>query len=121
MSIYFAGDIIRYPDNFYLTYKDYPGFIVAIPGNHDCQPDDPPDGPGDPNKVPLDGWVQNFMSTIPASRFTEHGRGSHADGFALCLLDVYDAVRDDHRPVFQRRRRPRQKFIPIRLRGFKAS
>ena len=64
--IYFAGDIIRYPDNFYATYKDYPGFIVAIPGNHDCQPDDPSDGPGDPNKTPLDGWVQNFMATDPS-------------------------------------------------------
>lgn len=63
--IYFAGDIIRYPENFYATYKSYPGFIVAIPGNHDCQPDDPADGPGDPNKYPLDGFVQNFMAKQP--------------------------------------------------------
>ena len=64
--VYFAGDIDKYGDNFYETYKNYPGFIVAIPGNHDCQPDDPQDGPVDPTKVPLDGWVQNFMSTNPA-------------------------------------------------------
>ncbi|MGD0509361.1 MAG: metallophosphoesterase [Terriglobales bacterium] len=63
--IYFAGDIIRYADNFYETYKNYPGFIVSIPGNHDCQPDDPSDGSGDPNKFPLDGWIQNFMSKTP--------------------------------------------------------
>jgi acid phosphatase type 7 len=63
--VYFAGDIDMYGANFYETYKDYPGFIVAIPGNHDCQPDDPQDGPVDPTKVPLDGWVQNFMSTDP--------------------------------------------------------
>jgi len=63
--VYFAGDIDKYGDNFYETYKDYPGFIVSIPGNHDCQPDDPQDGPVDPNKVPLDGWVQNFMSKDP--------------------------------------------------------
>jgi len=63
--VYFAGDISMYGDNFYQTYKDYPCFIVAIPGNHDCQPDDPQDGPVDPNKVPLDGWVQNFMSKDP--------------------------------------------------------
>jgi hypothetical protein len=63
--IYFAGDIDKYGTNFYETYKDYPGFIVAIPGNHDCQPDDPQDGPVDPNKKPLDGWVQNFMSKNP--------------------------------------------------------
>ena len=63
--VYFAGDISMYGDNFYQTYKDYPCFIVAIPGNHDCQPDDPQDGPVDPNKVPFDGFVQNFMSTTP--------------------------------------------------------
>jgi acid phosphatase type 7 len=61
--VYFAGDIDKYGDNFYATYKDYPGYIVAISGNHDCQPDDPLDGPVDPTKVPFDGWVQNFMST----------------------------------------------------------
>ena len=38
---------------------------MSIPGNHDCQPDDPQDGPVDPNKKPLDGWVQNFMSDDP--------------------------------------------------------
>jgi hypothetical protein len=64
--IYFAGDIDKYGDNFYETYKDYPGLIVSIPGNHDCQPDDPQDGPVDPTKYPLDGWVQNFMSKNPA-------------------------------------------------------
>jgi len=63
--VYFAGDIDKYGDNFYATYKDYPVFIVAISGNHDCQPDDPADGPVDPNKVPFDGWAQNFMSKNP--------------------------------------------------------
>ena len=63
--VYFAGDVDKYGDNFYETYKDYPCFIVSIPGNHDCQPDDPVDGPVDPNKKPLDGWIQNFMSTDP--------------------------------------------------------
>lgn len=63
--VYFAGDIDKYGDNFYETYKEYPGFIVSIPGNHDCQPDDPQDGPVDPNKFPLDGWVKNFMSKHP--------------------------------------------------------
>jgi len=64
--VYFAGDIDKYGDNFYETYKEYPAFIVAIAGNHDCQPDDPEDGPVDPNKQPLDGWIQNFMSDDPA-------------------------------------------------------
>jgi hypothetical protein len=63
--VYFAGDIDTYGETFYETYADYPGLIVAIAGNHDCQPDDPQDGPVDPHKKPLDGWVQNFMSTDP--------------------------------------------------------
>jgi hypothetical protein len=63
--VYFAGDIDKYGANFYETYTEYPGFIVAITGNHDCQPDDPQDGPVDPLKVPFDGWVQNFMSKNP--------------------------------------------------------
>jgi hypothetical protein len=63
--VYFAGDIDMYGENFYETYAEYPGLIVSIPGNHDCQPDDPQDGPVDPNKKPLDGWVQNFMSPTP--------------------------------------------------------
>lgn len=65
--VYFAGDIDKYGNNFYETYKDYPGFIVAIPGNHDCQPDDPQDGPVDPTKKPLDGFVQNFMAQDPSA------------------------------------------------------
>jgi hypothetical protein len=63
--VYFAGDIDKYGECFYETYAEYPAPIVSIPGNHDCQPDDPQDGPVDPNKKPLDGWVQNFMSTDP--------------------------------------------------------
>lgn len=64
--VYFAGDIDGYGENFYETYAEYPGLIVSIPGNHDCQPDDPQDGPVDPNKKPLDGWIQNFMSKNPS-------------------------------------------------------
>lgn len=63
--VYFAGDVDMYGDCFYETYAEYPGLIVAIAGNHDCQPDDPQDGPVDPNKKPLDGWIQNFMSKDP--------------------------------------------------------
>jgi acid phosphatase type 7 len=63
--VYFAGDIQDYGESFYETYAEYPGLIVSIPGNHDCQPDDPQDGPVDPKKKPLDGWVQNFMSNDP--------------------------------------------------------
>ena len=75
--VYFAGDIDKYGDCFYETYAEYPALVVSIPGNHDCQPDDPQDGPVDPNKTPLDGWVQNFMSddlTRPGSLKTTSSR-----------------------------------------------
>ena len=62
--VYFAGDIDMYGDNFVRNLQGLPRlFIVAIPGNHDCQPDDPQDGPVDPNKKPLDGWIQNCHSS----------------------------------------------------------
>ena len=80
--IYFAGDIDKYGDNFYETYKNYPSFIVSIPGNHDCQPDDPADGPVDPNKFPLDGWIQNFMSKTPTQP------GSFKTGAARTQMDL---------------------------------
>jgi acid phosphatase type 7 len=64
--VYFAGDIEGHGENFYDPYAEYPGLIVSIPGNHDRQPDGPRDGPIDPNKKPLDGWVQNFMSKDPS-------------------------------------------------------
>ncbi len=66
--VYFAGDIDMYGSCFYETYAEYPALIVSIAGNHDCQPDDPQDSPThvvDPNKKPLDGWIQNFMSPTP--------------------------------------------------------
>ena len=80
--VYFAGDVDKYGDNFYATYQDYPGFIVSIPGNHDCQPDDPQDGPVDPNKFPLDGWIQNFMSKNPGQL------GSHKTGAGRTQMDL---------------------------------
>jgi len=80
--IYFAGDIDKYGDNFYETYKNYPSFILSIPGNHDCQPDDPADGPVDPNKFPLDGWIQNFMSKNPTQP------GSFKTGAARTQMDL---------------------------------
>jgi len=80
--VYFAGDIDKYGANFYETYKNYPGFIVSIPGNHDCQPDDPQDGPVDPTKTPLDGWVQNFMSADTSVQ------GAPATGSVRTIMDL---------------------------------
>ena len=95
--VYFAGDIDKYGDNFYETYKDYPSFIVAISGNHDCQPDDPQDGPVDPTKFPFDGWAQNFMSTNPAqlgSGKTDSGRTT------MDLPNVYWSICHAFRDAF---------------------
>lgn len=83
--VYFAGDIDRYGANFYETYKTYPSFIVSISGNHDCQPDDPQDGPVSPGKVAFDGWVQNFMSP-DSSRL-----GSMKTGSGRTQLDLPNA------------------------------
>jgi hypothetical protein len=80
--VYFAGDIDKYGVCFYETYADYPAPIVAIPGNHDCQPDDPQDGPVDPDKKPLDGFVQNFMSRDPTRL------GSLKTGSARTQMDL---------------------------------
>jgi hypothetical protein len=80
--VYFAGDIDKYGANFYETYKHYDGLIVAIAGNHDCQPDDPQDGPVDPNKKPLDGWVQNFMGKDPTQA------GSLKTGAVRTVMDL---------------------------------
>ncbi len=80
--VYFAGDVDKYAANFYETYQDYPSFIVSIPGNHDCQPDDPQDGPVDPHKFPLDGWVLNFMAPDPSAP------GSKAMSAARTRMDL---------------------------------
>jgi hypothetical protein len=80
--VYFAGDIEKYGDCFYEPYSEYPSLIVAIAGNHDCQPDDPQDGPVDPTKKPLDGWVQNFMSSTP------NQLGSFKTSSARTLMDL---------------------------------
>jgi hypothetical protein len=80
--VYFAGDIGKYGDCFYETYAEYPAPIVSIPGNHDGQPDDPQDGPVDPAKKPLDGWIQNFMSADP------HQLGSLKTNSSRTQLDL---------------------------------
>ena len=116
--VYFAGDIDMYGDNFYATYKDYPGFIVAIPGNHDCQPDDPQDGPGRSQQEAARrlGAELHVEKSWPAG-FAEDGIEPHPDGLAQRLLDLHHAVGDDHRPVLQRRRNRGRDSTRIRSTG----
>ncbi len=37
--VYPAGGIDEYEDKFYRPYKDYPGPVYAVPGNHDWYDD----------------------------------------------------------------------------------
>ena len=82
---------------------DYPGFIVAIPGNHDCQPDDPSDPPVDPHKKPFDGFVQNFMSPDPSrsGSLTTGATRTQTDSSPESLLDDGNSAGNHNRTVFQ--------------------
>jgi hypothetical protein len=53
--IYPAGDINEYDEKFYYAYKDFPGPIYAIPGNHDWY-----DG--------LEGFMYHFCAAKPELR-----------------------------------------------------
>ena len=87
---YFAGDTDLYSENFYETYKDYPSFIVAISGNHDCVPVDEPSDreaegaatPNNPAKQPWDGFIANFMADDPAVQ------GSPTTGAERTVMDL---------------------------------
>lgn len=53
--LYPAGDINEYDEKFYYAYKDFPGPIYAIPGNHDWY-----DG--------LEGFMYHFCAAKPELR-----------------------------------------------------
>lgn len=57
--VYYDGELANYFPEFYEPYMNYPGPIVAIPGNHD----------GDVNpqtgESTLEGFVRNFCSQTP--------------------------------------------------------
>jgi hypothetical protein len=57
--VYYDGELANYYPEFYEPYMNYPGPIVAIPGNHD----------GDINpqtgETTLEGFVRNFCSQAP--------------------------------------------------------
>jgi len=59
--VYSFGESKYYYDQFYEPYRDYPGPIFAIPGNHDSFviPNTPP------NETPLSVFVRNFCATQP--------------------------------------------------------
>jgi hypothetical protein len=63
--IYPIGDVNDYVDKFFRPYREYPGPIYAIPGNHDWY-----DG--------LCGFMFHFCETEPPAELTLPGRGLKA-------------------------------------------
>jgi acid phosphatase type 7 len=57
--VYFTGARNDYYAQFYDPYAHYPVPILAIPGNHDGEVDDPSE------QTSLDGWVDYFMQAHP--------------------------------------------------------
>ena len=64
--VYYDGELANYFPEFYEPYMNYPGPIVAIPGNHD----------GDINpqtgESSLEGFVRNFCSQAPVHTAEAH-------------------------------------------------
>lgn len=60
--VYYFGQERYYYDQFYDPYRDYPGPIFAIPGNHDGVLFS-----GDPVKYSLEPFFNNFCSAAPTS------------------------------------------------------
>ncbi len=57
--VYFTGMTADYYGQFYDPYSHYAPPILAIPGNHDGEVDDPT------AQTSLDGWVEYFMQPTP--------------------------------------------------------
>lgn len=57
--VYFTGQNTDYYAQFYEPYSHYTPPILAIPGNHDGEVDDPT------AQTSLDGWVEYFMQAHP--------------------------------------------------------
>jgi len=98
---YHLGDVIYLPETSISTartsmktYKDYPAFIISIPGNHDCQPDDPQDGPVESQQISA-RWLDTefHVEESCAVGLVEDRVESNTDGFAECVLDLHDSVR----------------------------
>jgi Calcineurin-like phosphoesterase len=54
-----ASKAAMYPVQFYTPYQDYPGKIIAIPGNHDSDPEE--------DAHSIDAFQENFCAPLPAS------------------------------------------------------
>lgn len=64
--VYYDGELANYYPEFYEPYMNYPGPIVAIPGNHDGNID-PQTG-----ESSLEGFVRNFCSQAPVHTQEAH-------------------------------------------------
>ena len=77
--VYYDGELANYYPEFYEPYMNYPGPIVAIPGNHD--------GDIDPQtaETTLEGFVRNFCSQAP----THTPEGGDAPRTTMTQPNVY--------------------------------
>jgi hypothetical protein len=72
--VYNFGEPDYYYDQFYVVYRNYPGPIIAIPGNHDSfRADVAPDGKDKPDPLPV--FMRNLCSELPA--ITAEARSLH--------------------------------------------
>jgi acid phosphatase type 7 len=78
--VYFNGEIGDYYGQFYEPYNHYNVPILAIPGNHDGDPN-----PADPEQTSLDGWVRYFMASEPRVNPESHD----APRVTMSLPNVY--------------------------------
>jgi hypothetical protein len=62
--VYNFGEPDFYYDQFYQAYRNYPGPIIAIPGNHDSfRADVAPEGRDMPDPLPI--FMRNFCAQLP--------------------------------------------------------
>jgi len=90
--VYYFGESEYYYDQFYESYRNYPGPILGIPGNHDgiVYPSDP--------AATLEAYLRNFCASAVA--FARRGRtGQNDHDPARSVLHVRCALRAHSGPI----------------------
>jgi acid phosphatase type 7 len=82
--VYQFGEPIKYYDQFYYPYEEYPNAIIGIPGNHDGLP-----ASGNP-KDSLKGFIDNFCAEQPEISNDAHGihRDAMTQPYVYWTLDA---------------------------------
>jgi hypothetical protein len=63
--VYYNGISHHYEEQFYDPYKEYPTYIFAIPGNHDCDTKTRTGNEPD-NEESMEGFMTNFCDKTPS-------------------------------------------------------